>query len=115
MSGELKVTIRTPEGSAWQGVAEAMRIPAHVGSFGVLPNHAPLTALTGDGIMEVRGEDSTRWFVLAAGIAEVIDNSVTVLTDVAIQADDENDAVEKLERNIQIPLRQTSESNKRHS
>lgn len=98
MHSEINVTIRTPEGAAWQGQAQALRIPAHVGSFGVLPNHAPMTALTGNGILEIRDHDTTHWFALAAGIADVSGASVTLLTDIAIPASDEGEAFDKLKQ-----------------
>ncbi len=97
MSGVIQVSIRTPQGAAWQGTCDAARIPSTFGSFGVLPNHAPLTALTGDGVMAIRQDDDTLWFVVTSGIAEIGSNTITLLTDAVLQATDEVDASEKLD------------------
>ena len=80
---EKKLTLRvvSPEGVVLEQEASAVRVPGEGGSFGVLPRHAPLVALTDSGILRARTpEGGEIEYLIHDGFAEVRDDVVTVLT-----------------------------------
>ena len=60
-----------------------MVVPAHDGLLGILPNHAPLMALLGDGQLRVETPTGTMRFSVAGGFIQVVDNRVSVLSEEA--------------------------------
>ena len=77
----LKLHVVDPDGTVVETEVLSVRVPGEGGSFGVLPRHAPLVALTGSGLLTARAADgSTIELLIDEGFAEVRDNVVTVLT-----------------------------------
>ncbi len=72
----------TAEGTVLEGQAEYARFETAEGSVGVLAGHAPMLCALPDGIARFRMEDGTeKRAELSSGIANVRDNTVTVLAD----------------------------------
>ena len=107
----LWIEMRTPDGSAWQGLAKAITVPGSKGSMGVLPRHAPLMSSMDVGLAKVTAEDGSvsRW-VTGAGFVEVFQNKVLLLADFA-DATGEIDRVraEKAKERAQARLREGGE------
>jgi F-type H+-transporting ATPase subunit epsilon len=61
--------------------ASSVQVPGDDGSFGVLPRHAAMTALTASGLLRAKGADgqTTEW-VIHDGFAQVRNNVVSILT-----------------------------------
>lgn len=77
----LKLRIVSPEGAVHEADVVSVRIPGEGGSFGVLPRHAALVALTDSGLLTARAADGRQLeFLIHDGFAEVRDDVVTVLT-----------------------------------
>lgn len=77
----LKLHIVAPEGTVLETEVFAVRVPGEGGSFGVLPRHAPLVALTDSGILSASAADGSKVeYLIHDGFAEVRDDVVTVLT-----------------------------------
>ncbi len=77
----LTLRIVSPEGSVLETQVVSVRVPGEGGSFGVLPRHAPLVALTESGLLTARTPDGRKLeYLIHDGFAEVRDNVVTVLT-----------------------------------
>jgi len=55
--------------------------PAFDGEIGILPNHAPLMTLLGEGTLTVRQAGSTRRFRVRGGFLQVVDNRVRVVAE----------------------------------
>ncbi len=49
----LEVDLVAPDGKVWAGEATMVVAPAHDGSIGILPGHAPILALLGDGHVKI--------------------------------------------------------------
>ena len=82
MSKTFQLDIRTPEGIAWQGVAQIVTLPGRKGAFQVLINHAPLLTELEPGEVRIVGEDGKEQvFASSGGFAEVRMNLVTVLSE----------------------------------
>ena len=65
----------------FDGEADAVVAPAFDGEVGILPNHAPLMTLLGEGTLTVRQAGSTRRFRVRGGFLQVVDNRVRVVAE----------------------------------
>ena len=78
----LEVRVVSPEKVVFEGQASAVVAPAWDGFVGILPGHAPMLALLGEG--ELRAErfaGGTETFTVADGVLKVDQGRVTVLTE----------------------------------
>ena len=96
MSESLTVAVVTPEGSAYEGEAESVIVPGYDGEVAFLRGHAAFVGAIGTGLLRVTdGEGKTlRWF-LEGGVAQVLDDEVTVLADRIQRAEEVDAAVAK--------------------
>lgn len=79
----LKVKIATPSAlvDSIEG-ADICVVPCEQGEIGILPEHAPLLATLGTGILRYEKAGKVFFFVVSGGVVEVHDNEVSVLADV---------------------------------
>jgi len=77
----MQVTIISPEKSILVGQATAVVAPAYDGEVGILPRHAPFMTLLGDGVLTVRGCESTKTFRVRGGFLQVADDIVRVVAE----------------------------------
>lgn len=81
-SSSLQVAVVTPEGSAFEGTAASVVVPGYDGEVAFLRGHAPFVGAIGHGelrVMTPAGE--TRSWYLEGGVAQVLDDEVTILAD----------------------------------
>ncbi len=85
----LTVDIVTPERTVLSEEATSVVAPGSVGSFGVLPNHAPLLAELVPGELRLRrnGGEEIR-LAVGGGFMQVFNNRITVLADSAEREDE---------------------------
>lgn len=81
--GRLDVHVVTPEEEVWRGPAEMVIATAYEGQLGILPGHAPLLALLGDGPLEIRTEGGTRQATVQGGYLHVFADRVDILAESA--------------------------------
>jgi F-type H+-transporting ATPase subunit epsilon len=77
----MQVTVISPEASMFDGEADAVVAPAFDGEVGILPNHAPLMTLLGEGTLTVRRAGAVDRFSIRGGFLQVVDNRVRVVTE----------------------------------
>jgi F-type H+-transporting ATPase subunit epsilon len=77
----MHVTVISPEAAIFDGEADAITAPAYDGSLGVLPKHAPMMTLLGDGILAVRQGSTTRRFKVRGGFLQVVHDTVRVVAE----------------------------------
>jgi F-type H+-transporting ATPase subunit epsilon len=95
----LTLRIVSPDGSVVETQALSVRVPGEGGSFGVLPRHASMVALTDSGLLIARTPDGrTLEFLIHDGFVEVRNDVVTVLTSSA--EDPAADAAERARSNL---------------
>ena len=96
--GNLTVSVVTPEGAVLDCEARSATFPAYDGEMGILPDHAPLLAKLGIGVLRVVDADGeTRRLYVDGGFAQVGDNKLALLTEQACPLEDlDKDAVEGL-------------------
>src|SRR5438046_7517921 len=82
------IVIVTPEQQVLDETVNQVILPAHDGQIGILTSRAPLLVKLGQGpmILEAAG-GKKRQFYVEGGIAQMKDNKLTVLTQVAIPAE----------------------------
>ncbi|HBS05180.1 MAG TPA: ATP synthase F1 subunit epsilon [Leptospiraceae bacterium] len=88
MASDFQLSIVSPAREVYQGPAQSAILPAKDGSMGVQPNHAPMIALLGSGIIRFQTESGSESYFLSGGFLEIKSNRVTVLAD-EIQKPDE--------------------------
>jgi F-type H+-transporting ATPase subunit epsilon len=75
------VSVISPERIIFQGEADGVVAPAWDGEIGILRGHAPLMALLGAGELRIRRGGDTERFQVAGGFLQVVDDTVTVLSE----------------------------------
>jgi F-type H+-transporting ATPase subunit epsilon len=78
----LKVSVVSPEATLYEGDATSVVAPAFDGEVGILPSHAPMITVLGQGTLRVEGATPAR-FTVSGGFVQVVDNVVRVVTEQA--------------------------------
>jgi F-type H+-transporting ATPase subunit epsilon len=78
---KLEVHVVTPEQEVWSGDADMIVVTAADGQLGVLPGHAPLLALLGQGPLKIKTGGSEINAQVDAGFLHVANNRVEVLAE----------------------------------
>lgn len=92
MPETLRLEIVTPEGDAFAEDVEMVTLPGVIGQFGVYPQHVPLITQMVPGEIIVQKHGNDLFIVAGEGLIEVTPNRVSILTDLAIQADQVDEA-----------------------
>jgi len=100
MTETLKLEIVTPEGVAYSKDVEMVTLQGVAGQLGVYPHHVPLMTEIVPGEIIVRKDGRDTFIASGAGLIEVTATRVSVLTDMAVEADriDEAKAEEARQR-----------------
>ena len=85
-SPRLKVAVVTPEGTAFEGPAESVVVPGHDGEVAFLRGHAPFVGAIGYGELRVTSQGETRRWYLEGGVAQVLDDQITILAEDVLPA-----------------------------
>jgi F-type H+-transporting ATPase subunit epsilon len=80
---ELTVAVISPEQTVYEGTAKSVVAPAFDGEVGILPGHAPMVTLLGEGVLRVGDAVRVR---VKGGFIQVADNVVRVVTEEATTA-----------------------------
>ena len=80
-----KFSLITPDGQIFSDEIASLTVPGTEGQFGVLANHAPLVALTKEGTLSLRQNNSQMFYTIGPGVLEVnSSHDVLLLCDSAI-------------------------------
>ena len=89
MADKLRLKIITPDSLVFDGEVEEIVAPGELGEFGVLPGHVPFLSALFPGRLRFRAEGSGETvFIVHGGLADVKDDAVSVLTDLAERPED---------------------------
>lgn len=80
-------SVITPERAVLECDANFVAFPAHDGERGVLRNHAPLVCRMGIGRLRVETPGQKHRMFVDGGFAQIVGNTVTILTEQAIPSD----------------------------
>lgn len=92
MANTLKLEIVTPEARTYSEDVDMVTLPGAEGEMGIYPNHVPLMTqiVPGEIIARKNGEDF--FLAVGEGFVEITGNRVAILTDMAIKANDIDEA-----------------------
>jgi F-type H+-transporting ATPase subunit epsilon len=88
----LRLEIVTPEAKTFSDDVEQVVLPGSEGEFGVLPGHEALVTQILPGELVVTQNGKITYLAVGEGFVEVRPDHVSVLTDMAVKADDINEA-----------------------
>jgi len=92
MPATLKLDIVTPDAVTFSGDVEMVTLPAVEGEMDVYPQHVPLMTQLVPGELIVRRDGHDTYMAVGDGFVEVTAGHVAVLTDMAIPADQIDEA-----------------------
>ena len=78
----------SPEKLLFSGEVDQVDVPGVEGDFGVLAGHAPVVAVIRPGILTIRAGGTHQKVIVLGGLAEMSENGLTVLADVATSLED---------------------------
>lgn len=92
MATTLKLEIVTPEAVTFSENVEMVTLPGVEGEMGIYPQHVPLMTQIVPGEIIVRRGAQETLLAVGEGFVEITGESVSVLTDMAITADNIDEA-----------------------
>ena len=92
MANTLKLEIVTPEAKTYSEDVEMVTLPGAKGEMGVYPNHVPLMTQIAAGQIIARKNGQDQFLAVGEGFAEITGNHVAILTDMAIRAENIDEA-----------------------
>ena len=92
MANTLKLEIVTPEAKIYSDDVDMVTLTGVEGEMGIMPNHVPLmTQLCAGEIVAQKGQD-TIFLAVGDGFVQVTADRVAILTDMAIRAENIDEA-----------------------
>jgi F-type H+-transporting ATPase subunit epsilon len=79
----LHLEIVTPERRAFEGDVDEVIVPGSEGEMGILPHHAPLISLLGEGVLRLKTGKQEQEFAIFGGFLQVRPDRVVVLAETA--------------------------------
>ena len=79
----LHLEIVTPERRAFEGDVDEVIVPGSEGELGILPHHAPLISLLGQGVLRLKSGGQEQEFAIFGGFLQVRPDRVVVLAETA--------------------------------
>src|ERR1700733_9565936 len=105
----LKLEIVTPESVAYSEDVEMVTLPGSEGEMGIYPQHVPLMTQLAAGEIIVRKGGQDFFLAVGDGFAEITADHVSVLTDMAIAAENIDEAkAEEARQKAEARLTQAS-------
>ncbi len=87
-----QLDIVTPEAKTFSDQVDDVVVPGSEGELGILANHAPLVTTLKPGELRYHKDGEEHHLAVGEGVIEVTAKGVAVLTDLAIGADDIDEA-----------------------
>ncbi|MBL9159432.1 MAG: ATP synthase F1 subunit epsilon [Verrucomicrobiales bacterium] len=92
----MRLDIVTPEKLAFSDEIDSVVVPGGEGELGILPSHAPIVSTLAPGELRYMKGGQETSLAIGTGIVEVSHDRVSVLTDMALGAEEvDESAVEK--------------------
>ena len=92
MANTLKLEIVTPEAVTYSDSVEMVTLPGVEGEMGIYPQHVPLMTQIAPGEIVVRKGGLEQLLAVGEGFVEITGETVSILTDMAIAADNIDEA-----------------------
>src|SRR5213080_591880 len=92
MAATLKLEIVTPEAKTYSEDVDMVTLPGVEGEMGIFPNHVPLMTQIVSGEVTVRKSGQDYHLAVGEGFVEITGERVAILTDMAIRAENIDEA-----------------------
>lgn len=92
MANTLKLEIVTPDAKTFSDDVEMVTLPGVDGEMGIYPNHVPLMTQLVSGEVVVRKNNQDLFLAVGEGFVEITGDRVAILTDMAIRAENIDEA-----------------------
>ena len=92
MANTLKLEIVTPDATVYSEDVDMVTLPGVEGQIGILPQHVPLMTQMVPGEMIVRKNGQDRFLAVGEGLVEITGDHVAIVTDLAIAAENIDEA-----------------------
>jgi F-type H+-transporting ATPase subunit epsilon len=92
MANTIKLEIVTPDGTVYSERVEMVTLQGSEGQMGILPHHTSLMAQLRPGEMIVQRDGQKKFLAVGEGLALVSGDLVAVVTDMAIEAENIDEA-----------------------
>ena len=92
MVGKLRLEIVTPEAKTYSEEVDMVTLPGVEGEMGIYPQHVPLVTQIVPGEVYVRKDGRDYFLAIGEGFVEITGERVAIMTDMAIQADNIDEA-----------------------
>jgi F-type H+-transporting ATPase subunit epsilon len=92
MAKTLRLEIVTPHATVYSEDVDMVTLPGVEGQLGILPEHVPLMTQMVPGEMIVRKNGEDRLLAVGVGFVEIMGDHVAILTDLAIAAENIDEA-----------------------
>src|SRR5262245_25515536 len=92
MSITMRLEIVTPDGVVYSDEVDMVTLPAVDGQIGILPMHVPLMTQLVPGEMIVRKNGQDEVLAVGEGLVEVTNDHLAILTDMAVAAENIDEA-----------------------
>ena len=92
MAKTLRLEIVTPHATVYSEDVDMVTLPGVEGQLGILPEHVPLMTQMVPGEMILRKNGQDRFLAVGEGLIEITGDHVAILTDLAIAAENIDEA-----------------------
>lgn len=92
MANTLKLEIVTPDAVTYSEEVEMVTLPGAEGEMGIYPQHVPLLTQILPGEVVIRKDGRDRFLAVGEGFVEITGERVAVMTDMAILAENIDEA-----------------------
>lgn len=92
MAATLKLEIVTPEAKTFSEDVDMVTLPGVEGEMGIYPMHVPLMTQISAGEIVVRSGSKEFFLAVGEGFVQITGEKVAVMTDMAIKAEDIDEA-----------------------
>jgi F-type H+-transporting ATPase subunit epsilon len=92
MANTLKLEIVTPDAAVYSEDVEMVTLPGAEGELGIYPQHTPLLTQVVPGELTARKNGHDYFLAIGEGFVEVTGERVAVMTDMAIRAENIDEA-----------------------
>lgn len=102
---KLNLKVVTPEGIVSEQEVDEVIISTVDGEIGILPHHTNLMAQVVAGEMRIKNNDKETRMVVGSGLLQIVDNTLSIMTDLAEKAEDiDEKAAEEARKRAQSAL-----------
>jgi F-type H+-transporting ATPase subunit epsilon len=92
MAATLKLEIVTPEAKTYSEDVDMVTLPGVEGEMGIYPQHVPILTQINAGEVVVRKDGRDYFLAVGEGFVEITGERVAILTDMAIRAENIDEA-----------------------